>query len=200
MPRWSVPRLWEGRTVVVMASGASMSREVAEAVRRSWLPTIAVNNTFLLCPWANMLYAADASWWRVHESAALAFAGLKVTCYVNIPYPEVNVLVPSGITGFDPRPNRIRTGGNSGYQAVHVAIQTGAARILLCGFNMCGQHWFGSHPLPLRNPDPGSLQKWASRFKGLVGHGAEIINCTPHSALTCFPFVPLEEALRETQS
>ena len=30
---WTIPRMWEGRTVAVMASGPSMSQEVADKVR-----------------------------------------------------------------------------------------------------------------------------------------------------------------------
>ena len=41
---WTVPRLWPGATVAVLASGPSMSAAVAEEVRRSGVPTIVVNN------------------------------------------------------------------------------------------------------------------------------------------------------------
>jgi hypothetical protein len=192
--RWSVPRMWEGATVAILASGPSMSQRVADSVRN--VPTIAVNNCYELAPWAEMLYAADSSWWDHHAQRALKFAGLKVTCHESVTYRAVNWLRQSGVEGFDPDPKMIRTGGNSGYQAIHVAIQAGAKRVLLFGYDMHGTHWFGKHPSPLRNTDPQSYEVWVSRFSGLIGHGAEIINCTPGSAITCFPKMTLEEALQ----
>lgn len=110
-------------------------------------------------------------------------------------YRSVFKLEQTGRDGFDPTPGCVRTGGNGGYQAIHVAIQSGAKRILLLGFDMHGTHFFGKHPSGLRNTPPETFEKWIPRFKELMGRGAEIINCTPGSALTCFPTNTLEGAL-----
>ena len=72
--QWTVPPLWQGETCAVLASGPSMSREVAELVRGR-VRVIAVNNQGIdtevngklepaLAPWADVLYAADAKWWQ----------------------------------------------------------------------------------------------------------------------------------------
>jgi len=188
--------MWEGKTVAIMASGPSMSQAAADDVREAGIPSIAVNNTFELAPWADMLYAADSGWWDVHAQTALKFPGLKVTCHECTVYKVVLWLRQSGCEGFDPDPKMIRTGGNSGYQAIHVAIQAGAKRILLLGYDMGGSHWFGKHKPPLRNTDPNTYTVWISRFSGLIGHGAEIVNCSKDSAITCFPKIPLKEALQ----
>lgn len=194
--RWSVPKMWEGKTVAILASGPSMSQEVADAVRAKNVPTIVINDTFRLAPWADMLYAADSGWWDHHAQTALKFEGLKVTAHDCTVYRAVLCLRQSGVEGFDPHPKKIRTGGNSGYQALHVAIQAGAKRVALFGYDMGGgKHWFGAHPPPLRNTDPNSYAVWVERFKGLIGHGAEIVNCTPKSAITCFPKMTLDEAI-----
>lgn len=47
---WTVPQMWAGRTVAVMASGPSMSKDVADKVRAARLPVIVVNNTYRLAP------------------------------------------------------------------------------------------------------------------------------------------------------
>lgn len=157
---------------------------------------VAVNNAFQLAPWADVLYAADASWWYAHAQQALAFEGLKVTADPTLTYREVRKVKQTGTEGYDPTPGNVRTGNNSGYQAVHVAIQAGAKRILLVGFDMKGSHFFGAHKYPLRNPNADSFGRWIRRFPALNGHGAEIINCTPDSALRGFPVMPLNEALQ----
>jgi hypothetical protein len=192
--------LWKGQTVAVLASGPSMSPAVADAVRAAGLLAIAVNNTVQLAPWAEMLYAADEEWWWHPSSPHKAFAGIKASV---AQVPGVQRLVITGSTGFDPEPGHIRTGGNSGYQAVHIAAQLGAARILLCGFDMRGDsgadHWHGHHAHGLRETGPGTYARWRDNFATLVqplaALGVQVINCTPGSALQWFPFMTLEAAL-----
>ncbi len=196
---WAVPPMWVGQTVVVMATGPSFTLAQAAAARRCGLPAIAVSDNGIDAEhggdFASMLYSSDASWWRKHAQAALKFPGLKVTCGDSLEFKAVESLKLSGTEGFDPDPTCVRSGGNSGYAAVHVAIQAGARRVLLLGFDMGGSHWFGPHTGGLRNTDKGTFERWIARFPALAGRGAEIINCTPGSALKCFPSVPLDEAL-----
>lgn len=196
---WTVPRLWPGATVAVLASGPSMSAAVADEVRRAGVPTIVVNNTFRLAPWAQMLYAADSEWWAYTRDAR-AFAGLKVSIDSGVRINGVHQLRLTGMTGFDPDPSALRTGGNSGYQAVHVAAHAGAARILLCGFDMRGGHWHPDHAQPLRTTLLETYQSWIQRFETLAALcPAQIVNCTPDSALRCVPYQPLEEALARAE-
>jgi hypothetical protein len=179
---WSVPPIFAGKTVAVFATGPSLTKEQCEDVQH--LPAVAVNDAYRLAPWADVLYAADGEWWR-HHPDALKFEGLKVSCMSSSP---VHQLQQGGVEGFDERLTHIRTGGNSGYQAIHLAIQAKASRVLLYGFDMHGEHFFGRHPAPLRNTEPEHYVRWLPRFAALNGRGAEIINCTPGSALTCFTF------------
>lgn len=196
-----MPRLWPGRTVAVLASGPSMSAEVAAQVRAAGVSAVVVNSTFRLAPWADVLYAADAIWWLENRDA-LEFAGLKVS--VQSPTREaprdVLTLRNAGKHGFAADPDSLCTGSTSGYQAVHVAAHGGASRILLCGFDYRGSgHWHEDHPAPLTNTPPEVWPEWAGRFEWLVlplrQRGVEVINCTPGSAITCFPRMDLEEAL-----
>lgn len=206
---WSVPPMWTGRTVAILASGPSMSQKIADRVRG--LPTIAINDTILLAPWADMLYAADGEWWTSHpraevRAAVKAFTGLKVSLNRE-PVPGVHMLrqsrasMPDKVAGFEPDPGALRSGGNGGYQALHIAAHARAARVLLCGFDMHGSHWHGEHQRPLRNTDKDLFSKWIARFVGLAPilaeRGLEVINCTPGSALTCFRSASLEDALAE---
>lgn len=198
---WSVPPMWVGRTVAILASGPGMSQEVADAVRDVKLPTIVINTTYLLAPWADILYAADQEWW-INNPDALKFLGLKVTCTQPI-RPDVLCLENSGREGFDDRPSCIRTGQNSGYQAVHIAAHAKPSRILLFGFNMSGHNWHGKHPQPLRTTPLEDYLRWLSKWDGLAvelrARGVTVINCTPDSALRCFPTMDAALALKGTQ-
>lgn len=178
-----------------------MTPAVASLVASSGASSVAINNTFQLAPWADMLYAADAAWWTVHAQTALKFAGLKVTAHDSVPYAAVLALRNTGKEGFDPDPSAVRTGGNGGTTGVHIAAHGGAARILLCGFDMHGEgeHWHGRHPAPLRSTGEHTFRKWIRLFgllaAELKARDIEVLNCTPGSALKCFPFMDLEKAL-----
>lgn len=199
--QWTVERMWDGQPCAILVSGPSMSQEVADAVRYSPMHrVIVVNNTWELAPWADLLYAADPAWWKVFHEKTKAFQGMKATCSA-VPYDDVMQLKDTGQEGFDPNPGSIRTGGNSGYQAMHIAAQLGVSRILLCGFDMRGKHWHGRHKEPLRDHGEGIFDKWIKRFSTLAPELAkrniEVVNCTPGSALTLWPFMPLKQAIEE---
>jgi hypothetical protein len=198
---WQVPPLWSGRTVAILASGPSMTQAAADAVRAAGVAAIAINSTLRLAPWADMLYAADPEWWgHASNRDALAFPGLRVSCSA---VRGVHQLRNSGVEGFDPDPMALRTGGNSGYQGLHIAIHGGAARVLLLGFDMRGCHWHGPHPAGFKVTTSETYARWVTRFPALGkvarARGIEIVNCTPGSALQCFPMADLAEQL-ETAS
>ncbi|HOW94937.1 MAG TPA: hypothetical protein PLF91_10655, partial [Mycolicibacterium fallax] len=211
---WSVTPDWKGETAVILASGPSMTREQAEAVRGK-CRAIAVNNQGIdtdcdgvrvpaLAPWADVLYAADAKWWRHYHDRSLKFAGRKVTIRDTLPWPEVYSLKQSSEHAiFDPRPTHLVSGGNSGYQALHLAVHLGATRIVLLGFDMKNgrlgrRHWFGNHPGKLDSR--GNFTGWLRAFDKLAGvlkqMNIEVVNCTPDTALRAFRRAPLSEVIR----
>lgn len=196
---WRVPpHLWRGQTVVVMASGPSLLPSVVEAVRLSGVPTVVTNNTHSAAPWASLLVANDQAWWDVHRDGALAFPGLKYSAS-DPPIEGVLTQRITGAEGYDPDPECVRHGGNSGYTAVHIAAQAGARRILLCGMDMRGGHWHPDHPRPLRTTPPATFARWIERFAilapALERIGVEVIDCTPGGALAAFPRATLEDVL-----
>jgi hypothetical protein len=219
MDGWTAPRLWPAGAVAVLASGPSLTAAQANAVRHARAAgvlqgVLAINTTGLtLARFADVHYACDAAWWRAHPDA-VAIDRLKVTVEDLPEYPSVKRLALSdgkqGV-GFDPDPRFLRSGCNSGHQAVHLAAHLIAhsGRILLLGFDMSRPregpaHHHGDHPKGLNNPSAPMLQRWAELFgplaRGLAAQGIEVINCTPGSALTCFPWAPLEEGLRRCAS
>lgn len=184
---WAVEPMWAGATCAILASGPSMSAAVAETVRtHADVRVIAVNNTFKLARWADVLYAADERWWTKYHAETTGFLGLKV-CAEQTPFPDVLLIDQTG-------------GGGSGYGALaKIAVPAGCVRVLLCGFDMHGGHWHAKHEAPLRNAGEGIYRKWMGQFEALAPElakrGVEVLNCTPGSALKCFPAVSLDAAL-----
>lgn len=190
--KWSVPLLWPGSTVAVLASGPSMSQEVAKQVRH--LPSVVVNNTFKLSPWSQVLYAADSEWWQ-NTPEALKFEGIKVT--IRTPVHGVNLIGEAGKLGYSDRTDELHTYGNSGAQAIQLAAKAGARRILLCGFDMRPGHWHKEHRHPLRTTPEPTYERWIERFTVLAAalqeRGIDVVNCTPGSAITAFRTGQIEE-------
>ena len=192
---------------IVAGTGPSLTAEVA--AQCAGHEVVAVNDAYRLFPWARMLYAADAEWWKLHDGVP-GFAGEKwitinENCYaLNVPVAQKYRLrmIPSKrrAPGFSFEPGVIHLGSNSGFQAVNLALLKGATTVVLVGFDMKGSHFFGDHPrMPRREPHNGKafprfLQHFA-KAAALLPPGIRIINATPCSAMTCFPMMSLEEAL-----
>jgi hypothetical protein len=96
-------------------------------------------------------------------------------------------------------------GGNSGFQALNLAAQFGADRILLIGFDMTdrsGVHWYGRNKWPMaNNPDQSNFTRWLGAMDRaapeLARRGVRVINANPASAITAFPRMSLRQAVDE---
>jgi len=160
-------------------------------------------------PWADAVYGCDEAWW-LHRKGLPEFKGLKL-CYRKNGlqgYPDIRRIgIPlPGEKGDHlalKEVGEVGSGGNSGFQAFNLAVQFGAKRILLVGFDMIntGQvHWYGRNSWTgANNPDENNFRRWRKAFENASRQcrdlGIEVINCSPYSALDCFPKMTLEESL-----
>jgi hypothetical protein len=122
---WTPTGEWQGATAAVLGAGPSLTPDIAEALRSHFV--IAVNAAVSIAPWADMLVALDANWppaWR-------KFKGLRVT---GVKDDDLDALY------IGHRFQRVRTAAgeieirNSGLEAVRIAAEMGASRIILAGF------------------------------------------------------------------
>lgn len=95
-------------------------------------------------------------------------------------------------------PNTVREGGNSGFQAVSLALHFGCARITLLGFDLRfngrQKHWHGDHKRS--NPTLRAFANWQQNFAELAKVApVPIINATRETSLRCFPRMGLNESL-----
>lgn len=194
-----VPRLCDGGTVVCLGGGPSLTQADVDYCRGKAI-VVAINDAYKLAPWADVLYACDARWYSWHRGVT-EFPGLKFSLQkAAAVWPRVGVLKRTGDTGLERKPHALRTGRNSGYQAINLALHLGASRVLLLGYDMQRtngkSHWFGEHP----NNQPPQVGSFRQHFTALVPHlkpfNLTVINCSRETALTCFPRQPIEEALR----
>jgi hypothetical protein len=200
-----VPKLWPGGTVVCIAGGPSLTVEDVNYVRGKVDGVVGVNDAYRIAPWIDVLYACDAKWWD-HHKGVRSFTGLKYSLQRQAAkWRGVSVLQNTGTDGLQMKPNGLKTGKNSGYQAINLAVHLGAKRILLLGYDMeikhgSKSHWFGDHPWGNRPP----VSSFRGMFRTLVAplekHGVTVINCSRSTSLDAFPCMALELALPAVQA
>lgn len=142
----------------------------------------AVGNAFELVERPDFIAATDSRWWRTYpqakETACRRYTMHTVPGCKHVRIPGFGVV-------------------NSGVLALECAKREGATRILLMGFDMHGSHFFGPYTNGLGNTSDKRrvihLQQYAAWAK--ANQKIEVINCTPGSALKCFPSARLEDAL-----
>lgn len=207
-----IPRDWNC-PVIVAASGPSLSDEVAWECRKArWFRDwriVAVNDAWRKLQRADVLYACDAGWWKIHNGAP-EFAGERWTTAEgnsssasnykgDLPAEwRLNLVRGKHACTFSRDPFVIHYGRNSGFQAINLAILRGATRVVLVGFDMRRvdgkAHFFGEHPDGLcRNT---KYENFVSAFDQAAKEcKVPIYNATPGSALKCWPKVDLVEVL-----
>lgn len=199
---------WHGETAVIVATGPSAASAPLEDIRGK-AKVIAIKSSWQLVPWADVLYGVDRPWW-IANNGAPEFRGLKVS-----PSPKACNLFGCSLVELRPRAQIItgrigvlgcgsnKGGGHSGFQAINLAIQFGASRIVLVGYDMTlerGAHWH-KEGHGVAKADADRVKRWredmdacAPQFQAL---GVTVINATPESALRNYRKHPLSNALWE---
>jgi len=171
---------------------------------------IGVNQAFKLGPWVDVLYFGDCDWYHRYGMPEIRqYAGLKISSCSIIPQfgwkhvHRVRRTKPYGIE-YEHR-DAVAWNNNSGASAINVAYWLGAERVVLVGFDMHKQdgrkNWHDDYRGERHNPDlfDRHLKGFPAIAEDAEKIGLEIINATPHSAITVFPYQPLEDCF-ETES
>lgn len=196
------PYRTRSETVVCIASGPSLTAaDVAECGRRGW-DRIACNTSWRLG--SEVVYAGDGQWWDEYwpEVQPAVEAG-SLSAYTRDPDAArkygIRYVHSRPLLGVSPTPGEITEGGNSGHQALHLARNFGARRIILLGYDFQRKsdglsHWHGDHPGALNVALQPFVQwcRWMGQLaEGLAAEGVEVLNASRETALTCFPRVRL---------
>lgn len=201
------PRLWPESTIACVATGPSLTESDCKYLRGK-VPVIAVNDAHLLAPWADVLYSSDRQWWPHHKGVP-KFQGLKYSVGSGMGkrnpfhhYPEITVLRNTGWTGLELDPSGLKTGKNSGYAALNLAVHLGATRVILLGYNLSHlhgrAHFFGNHHPSLQQTTalyPNFRRAFDTLVEPLKAAGVTVINCTKQTSLQAFPLGDLREVL-----
>lgn len=192
---------WEGESAVIVASGKSTKNAPLHLVKDR-IHVLAVKANIDLVPDAEVCYGCDEMWWKMrnglpeYKGVKLAYASTLQPLYKDIRKVEVD---PRDLILVD-EPLRIGSGGNSGFQAINLAVQFGAKDILLVGYDIKGDHWYGRNKPPMNNPAQSNFDRWLKGFEsaapGLQRMGVTIVNTSNDTAIKCFAKAGLEESMR----
>lgn len=193
---------WTGKRVFLIGGGPSLKEFAFQRLRRKGV-VVAINDAMKYLPWANCALSIDTVWIRRSGYRLAGFKGEQLGVVPEEwrgPYPErMNFLLRISGPGFAGDMRSVYTGNNSGYAALHVALQRGAREVFLLGYDMNGPGHF--HP-GYRWPCVYGAEQypaWSQMFSVLAEvarlRGVRIVNCNPDSAIRCFEFQSIDGAL-----
>lgn len=195
---------------------------------------IAVNRAYEKLPSADIVYFSDYRFWMRHRASLLLHQGLKVTVAKELlksvesgdivrddldstsvhaalwanpaNHQQLHYHRITGTDGLDTTTGCLRSGNNSAYAALNLAVNLGFKKIYLLGVDMRfdehgRSHWHNGYPEHNRE---STYEKMAPYFSTAAAAcallGVRVFNASPLSTLTCFPKVSIEDALagRET--
>jgi len=178
--------IFEGQTVCCIASGPSLTQEDCDFIARTGIPTIAVNSSWEIARFCDIVYGGDCAWWDENFSKIDIDAALWTYSENGANKHKINRHVPRSAGAW-----------NSGMRAIQLAIEKGAKRIILLGYDASianGTHFHGDHE-KLKNPTQVNCERWKKQFANLNIFDCEIINSSRYTELDCFKTMKLEDAL-----
>lgn len=195
---------FKDHTVVIVGQGPSVVPSEVRSICKIF-PTIAIKDTYAEAPEAQVIYACDRSWWfnrwktdealRNHKADKVVLDYQKLDTKV----PDLKWLKCAGNQGFCFQEGHVCHGRNSGHQALNLAVNMGAMKIILIGYDMKRiggrAHYHDRH---VKVPDAvfdTFYEAMINSYKQLVERGIRVVNTSLESRLTCFTKLPMEQAI-----
>jgi hypothetical protein len=214
---WSVPKLWNGSTCVILGGGPSLRSVNLDLFKN--FRVIAVNNAYgdpvlkedgtadhyVPRDWVDICWFGDRRWYTWHKKALKSFRGMLCCCREDMHEKDGIYGVCRGKpSGIDQRPKFVSWNKSSGGSAINLAYHLGVSRIILLGFDMRRvdnrPNWHIDHPAQNKNPYPRFIKPFAHIARDADNASLEIMNATPGSALQHFPIMIPEEAIQYDKS
>lgn len=208
------------KTICCIATGPSLTQADVDTARAKGFTLYACNNAIFLAPDAELLYGCNHEWWSHYWDDVKDLPCEKwTTSTIAATRHGINWIAERHAPGLSLDPTVIHHGHGSGYSLVSMAHRAGADRIVLLGYDLKyapdydpGNRAAGSSPRHFFGEYPETMRHWPSvQVKGGVHvelrdlyrdiklqNVVEVVNCTPGSAIDCFP-TPTLAALDEDE-
>jgi hypothetical protein len=203
MPRWDLPDArWAGCDVFIIGGGPSLERFDWNLLKGELC--IGANDAYKLgVSLCQICHFGDIKWFHAHKKELKKYsdAGGVVTTSC----PNLQRKTPHWVWTLMRRANGFHIdalgwNGNTGAEAINVALILGAKRVFLLGFDMrlsdTGEmNW---HPNNLDKPNTHIYERFLHQMRNLDDHlakkfpGQFIFNVTKDSSLNVFPKLDLD--------
>ena len=193
----------EPRIGIIIGTGPSLTAEQLDQV--SHLRRFASNRAFEFDP--DVLHGCNYQFWDTYWEQVKDLRCHKWTTRPELKgkYDGLNYIREEWIDGLSTDKSYIAAHHGTGPQVVNLAFHYGCEVMILIGWDMRhkgDRHYFGEYPNSCnhvtRNLGPdGELTGLIKEMETIhpEDYGIEIINCTPDSAMKCFPMMDLDKAL-----
>lgn len=161
---------------------------------------IAVNRSYEKVPNAEIIYFSDLRFFEWNQRGLLDHSAEKITGS-KLEHSKVTKIKLTGMNGLDLNEGCIKSGNNSGYAAINLAIHKGAKTIVLLGFDMKfapegDTHWHNGYVVANRERQfTKMLPCFDTISEPLRNAGVSVYNACPDSAIKVFPKITLDEAI-----
>ena len=217
------------QTAVILATGPSLTHEVLKAARSgqevgAW-SVFGMNHVWRDFPTLDVFLACNPEYYASQWDLGLKdHKAEKWTWDLNTAEQYgLRYIAGKWADGFSEHTGVIHYGHSSGFQLPQIAYHAGFRRLLLCGYDMrysadydgrnqrigsTPRHYFGEYADAVLNHWPsvkvknGVHVELIEQFEKVkrLNPEVEIINCSPGSAMTCFPMSTLQECLDEWET
>lgn len=195
---------WTGKAVAIVASGPSVDRKAVAALEGR-LTVLAIKHNHEIAPFAAVVYGCDYPWWAMVRGLP-TFAGLRLSYdprdLAAVGVHKIEIEKQTDRLLFE-KTGTVGSGGNSGFQALNLALQFGARRVALIGFDCqirSGVHWYGRNSgVGMNNPSETNFPRWIRSLKTAAGQakemGVDVVNTSPISDVKGFEWATLAATL-----
>ena len=204
------------KTVVCIGTGPSLEPQQIEVARQKGFALYGCNLIYQMVPDLALFYSVNYAFWAHYWHIGLKqHPAEKWTTNKKVAEKYgVNWIAETNRPGLSTDPDVIHHGHGSGFSLVSMAHRSGADRIILLGYDMKYapdydgvQQQEGSTPRHYFGEYPSSMQHWPSvciqggvhtelvgLYRSIKEQGlVEVINCTPGSAIDCFPYMDIQD-------
>lgn len=202
----------ESGVCAIVCTGPSLTIDQVEKVKR--IPTFGANRAFEF----DLDVIAGCNWqfWHHYWEQIKGYRCIKWATldHDKVKHLDLNLIESRFMDGLSTDKSYIAHHHGTGPQLLNIAYHYGFKVLLLIGWDMRypgkvdqftytgKRHYFGEDPLtekhwPVHISPDGRLDGLMKEVVTIhpEEYGIKIINCTPGSAMTCFPMMDLDEAI-----
>ena len=213
-----IPRKYPAEAAIVCGTGPSITPEIIEAVNASGLRIFGANRAWEIFN-CDVVHGCNYQFWDHYwpQIKEQPFDKWTTRPQLEGKYPGLEYIEERWEDGLSREPSWISAHHGTGPQLVNIAYLYGCTKLILIGWDMRYLGKTGPSTYTRRrylDEDPLTINHWPQtgpngEQTGLIkemetivpaDYGIEIINCTPGSAMHCFPFGDLNEEIAASRS